>query len=613
MANEPYTTPETAAPTISKLVGYLSTHDDGTWFYRGQIRCYDKLLLPSAFRAMLRETPVIDVNQPDAGHSMRGIGRRFFGNFVWDREDFEQQAAARLFGSSVDGWRAPPAPAPGTPRDADAYYRTHFSQPGGTYQGPPWTPLDELARSTLSTVEFNGVAERQGCQATVASILAQRFPSVDPNDTFAHAFIDNFHRHVFHTDILVNACGYLVGSLISQHYGFYSSLLDATTSIDVAAFFATHALPDYHLVSYVPAGSLGVIYRFPNLAPNLTPFTVFETDYYHAPGTLQTHTILEALEADVSVEESLKTLRQCFQMRTCPGAGERRYELLKFPRGAVARSRIGRQKAAVVIPDEIIKAVGISVTHPITGLPSFAPNFSQWECQKSIEDLHHRPGVQCFFFRHGTVDPTPQLNAVYLWPNEDDYLLLAIAYLFVSGVCFHAYPAFILPQRLDLIDPGYGQIPTDRLAASARDYLSRCDESALSATSAPLFPGNDKFLFYIYKAGVLSYRGHVTGDGVAIEEALKHCWLARSFDRTSLVLIALEMLLHEAMGRRSELAALNAEAEGVLTKESRTPFWESMGCSSAFEFFQRNYLYPLYQRRFSRNFPYYFYELYQSA
>ena len=429
--------------------------------------------------------------------------------------------------------------------------------------------------------------------------------AVSALSTIAHDFVDRFHRHTFLTDVMVSACGYLIGSLISQHYGFYSGLLDATTSADVAAFFATHAAPEYELFCGTSTDRLGVIYRFPNLAPNLTPSVAFETDYYRAPGTVGTHSLLTALEADVSIEGSLRTLRQCFQMRTCPEVAQRRYDLLKFPRGAISRSRIGRQKAVVVIPDEIRTSVPTYTSHPATGMPIITSN-STWECQQSIEDLHYRSKVQCFYFQHSRIDPVPQLNAAYLWPNEGDYFLLMIAYLFASGLGAYVYPSVILPQRLDLIEPGHGYVPPKKLAESAKEYISQCDESALSESIAPLFPGNGKFLFYIYKAGVLSYRGHVMGDGVAIEEALRHCLVARAFDRTSVTLIALEMILNEAMGRHSNLPALRDEALEVIVKDGHSP-------SKAFQFFQMNYLYALYLKRFSRDFAFYFYSLYQSG
>jgi hypothetical protein len=609
--DEPYTTPQTAATNICELVRWLSDHDDGRRLYRGQVRHYERPLLPSAYRAILRENPTVVVKQPNASHSMRGIGQRFLGNFVWDREDFRQQATARFEGTSSEGSNASPVPASTAGRDAEAYYQTHFTQPDGVYCPPPETPLEELARSSLSTVGFNSTVKQQSGRAAVSSILARRFPSADRNDRFAHDFVDDFHRNVFHSEILVNACGYLVGSLISQHYGFRSDLLDATTSIDVAAFFATHASPEYRVVSGTGAHNVGIIYRFQNDACSLDHSIVFETDYYHAPGTLVTHTLLGGLEAEISIEDSLRSLRQCFQMRVGP-TGERRYDLLKFPRRAIASSRIGRQKAAVIIPDEIHKALPVISSDPRYGNLVVRPGENVL-CQQSVEDLHYRSGVQCFYFRHTGIDPTPELDASYLWPNDDDYFLLAIAYLFESGVSFHAFPGFILPQRLDLVDAGHGHIPTNQLLATARHYMSSCNESALSATLAPLFSVTGKILYYIYKAGVLSYRGHVTGDAVAIDEALNHCRVARAFDKTSLALIALEMLLHETMGRTNEMAGLYIEAEKVLANESPEAFWEKYGCSDALEYFRAEYFFPLYQRQFSSDFSFFFYELYQGA
>ena len=67
----------------------------------------------------------------------------------------------------------------------------------------------------------------------------------------------------FFTDIIITAFSYVMGSMISQQYGFQSGLLDATSSIEVAAFFATHGSPDYELIQPNDRYKYGVIYKIP--------------------------------------------------------------------------------------------------------------------------------------------------------------------------------------------------------------------------------------------------------------------------------------------------------------------------------------------------------------
>jgi len=620
MSSEPFLEPENATQNILELIKYLSDTDNGGFIYRGQIKRYGGPLLPSAFRGILQDNPVISENDKDIVHSMRKVGRRFNGNFVWDREDYHHKAMRNLTGSSPSLHQI----AEGTLRDADAYFKTHFKSEGSfaTLVQQSNTELENFLRSTTSTIEFNSLSEKHGCRQAVSSMIREAFPSLDSNHPYLHKYVDDYHLHRFYTDILVNSFGYLLGSLVSQHYGFSSGFLDATTSIDIAAFFATHAAPDYKFLGTSGNSEIGVIYRISDLTPNLEIIRLCDIEYETARGAVTTCNLLRQLEDDVSVAQSFEAIRGCFEFRTrlhetiggfvLPPL--RRYDLLKLPRGAISSSRIGRQMSAVVVPDEIHKAVKIGYRgHPLTG-KIVIDGASTVLCQQSVEDIHYRKDVRCFYFRHSNINPCPDITPSYLWPNEEDFFLVAIAFLFDSGFNFFLTPGYILPRRIDLIDPGYGNILKEGLLARMeRSIHGEKDNISQHTIENILDSPEEKQLYRVYKAATLSYQGHVTGDGSAIESAFSFCRHARQYDPTNITLVALEMLLYEAMAKMSEVGKLRDEAVKMVEKEYSAKGIEGLGYNSSFELYMCEYYYKLYQWRFRADFAFLLYEMYQTS
>lgn len=118
-----YTDPERPAADINELLTYLAAASDEPWLYRGQVKRYPGPLLPSGFRHILGSQPVIEAPDPDAGDSLRQVGRRFIGNFPWDQEDNARAATHRM--SSAKTAHSSAAPATG-PRGAKAFVN-HFS------------------------------------------------------------------------------------------------------------------------------------------------------------------------------------------------------------------------------------------------------------------------------------------------------------------------------------------------------------------------------------------------------------------------------------------------------------------------------------------------------
>ena len=64
---------------------------------------------------------------------------------------------------------------------------------------------------------------------------------------------------------LIEALWRAAGNIVAQQYGITSEAIDVTSSVDVAAFFATHDYPKYEHFSGDAEKPVGVIYRFPHL------------------------------------------------------------------------------------------------------------------------------------------------------------------------------------------------------------------------------------------------------------------------------------------------------------------------------------------------------------
>lgn len=125
--------------------------------------------------------------------------------------------------------------------------------------------------------------------------------------------------------------------------------------------------------------------------------------------------------------------------------GEADYNLLRLPNNSYQDSRVFRQKAVILLPDELREEDETSELSIIgTRLPRY----------QYIEDLSSRDGVKKYFFRHSKNNDL-SLNREYLWPREDPILNLVI--WIVGSICQRTFGRenHIILHRLDLIDGGY--------------------------------------------------------------------------------------------------------------------------------------------------------------
>ncbi len=406
------------------------------------------------------------------------------------------------------------------------------------------------------------------------------------------------HRDVIRQKFL-NAFGFLLGFTFAQHYGFKSEMLDVSTDVEVAAFFATHASPHYDLVGPDGPDKTGVIYRFARLDTNIPASEFLQRTYYTAPGTLVCHELLKRFEADVTLQEAWESLRYYYELYRA--TGERKFDLLKLPRGMVASSRVGRQSAAVLIHDEI-QLVSKSPSYgvgPIFGELQINVDQRQPVFQ-SFEDFNTREGTRAYYFRHGGARPEINLTAETLWPNKTDDLLLTIAYVLSGSFSHYVEPFGDMPDRFDLVDPGVGMLEPDRMKQQIGETLQGQDDFSGTIKYAKLLhDSSDCLTYFIRKAASLCYKSHVTADHEMARECIQLIDEALSIDSESVVLLVLKNMMHEALGEKGKamlaLGRAYKEAGGL----------KGMGIV-------QEILKELYDKRWDPGFPRLLWEYYQS-
>lgn len=411
----PFRTPELAAKDAATLYRYLAEMDrGGRYIYRGQTAEYPGPLLPSAFRSILTDVNgrvVMDSSDPlYAKFSLRRCGHRFIGEynncFLQYRNPVRHliqngasagkiQASFELFKKIIDGIDIP------------------MSQEGEAYVA--W--IDAL-HQCLSSEELSLFNENQDHWMIL---------------------INNFHRRQYRMDRLIDLFDYTLGTTIAQQYGLSSEGLDATKSLDVALFFATRESGDFRTIK---SNGIGVVYRFPFPLNDVASSPLSKYNYYTLPSIVDVRDVIYRFEtANLNRAES----RRCLD--TYIGAhyidGLRNPNLLFLPKGFYESTRVSRQDAVIVFPDEIRE----DHTDREPGIGGIV--FPKY---RYIEDLAARDGVEKFYFSHSGNLPEgiTSITRDTLWPREDA-LLETVVRIILGRYRMRMQHA----KRLDLVDVGF--------------------------------------------------------------------------------------------------------------------------------------------------------------
>ena len=411
------------AVSIRDVVEHLMQEDrQGTFLYRGQPREYPGPLLPSLYRHYERTGRTYRAHDPEYEYSLRKSGAAFVDL------------------NPISGWFSSQSIDP-IVTSQEAVRRASYK----ALELLLTDPLCDTAAISGNLSEFFSERLHLNDQASL-DLLAESMRQV----------AETSHRRYIRDVVFSLPLGKLLGTTVAQQYGFSSGYLDVTTSVRVAAFFATHQAPAYHPISGNKA--LGIIYRFPRAASStwskqevmtrrlasLPPSVVIEAGAAPFEGNSPDYSACIRKYTEYALD-SLQTADPLWE------------EYFTLPRGWLKYSRLGRQGAAVLIPDRIMKPLAEN-PEPVWW------QHSDWVIAEllAIEDLTSRPHAEKYYFRHSPNEAKELgLNREYLWPRDSDFFLMVTKSLLLLGADVGTqYPntGYLLrriPNRPDLVDPGY--------------------------------------------------------------------------------------------------------------------------------------------------------------
>jgi hypothetical protein len=430
MHDAPFSTPASAAATASVLRRYLKDADgQGRYVYRGQTVDYSGPLLPSAFRPILTEKygrVTMGADGLFGASSLRKCGKLFYGEY---NACFQQYAdpISHLLGSASSE----------EINEVALLYKRILDDPfiGLKQEGSAFVPWLEALGRVLSAREYD------------------RFSR---NKDHWMLRINNYQRRIYRMDRFIALFGYTLGTTIAQQYGFSSEGLDATKNIDVAFFFATHNSTDFREI--VQEG-IGVVYRIPFEPNDVASVPINHYNYYTLPSIVDAKDVVYRFEV-----EGLTSTDSRMCVDTYVGAslidGFQDSNLLVLPDAFYRTSRIDKQDAVIIFPDEI-RQDDMERSQGVDGI-----RFPKY---RYVEDLAAREGVQKFFFRHTGNLPSEvaKIKREELWPRDD--LLLDVVVRIVLG---DYRMRDNHPKRPDLIDGGFDNEEFAR-SASERYWADR--------------------------------------------------------------------------------------------------------------------------------------------
>ena len=299
--------------------------------------------------------------------------------------------------------------------------------------------------------------------------------------------LDEIHRmHVRHLAFL-QPYRNMLGMTLAQQYGFSSELLDFSSDVRVAAFFACDDGPHYTFEGERLAQRLGtdvgVIFRLPSQAGQIRYERIDSRNYYTCPPQVHladvcirfedksspemsdqwTPRLVEeemavmvnggtplrfqsAIETELSMKRRMpieRAVDRYLALYYEPFAGNVRYfRLLDMEPGSFAASRLGRQNAVVVVPDELRETVR-------------DPSQGDYTSFQAVEDVRHRDGCDVFFFRHSDEPPRfGGINREYLRPSHDCFKTMISRALDPSTEQYW-FKEMTIPKRLDLVSTGF--------------------------------------------------------------------------------------------------------------------------------------------------------------
>lgn len=418
------------AKDVLELLRYLKNEEhEASYVYRGQVKEYEAPLVPSMYRRCISYLDkAVDREDPLYKYSLKKIGNKYYGDYVANFKKYRSE----IFENVI----------------SDEKERIQI-----IYEKALRSPM-LLFKQQANRVVHNCIASRLDLIKSILSKEEWQLFSLYKDRWMP--LINNYDRRIIRMFGFFKPLGFLLGAALAQQYGFSSEGLDATKNIDVACFFATHSSEDYY--NKTQEEGTGIIYRFPYKQVYAAREGGFQYDFYSPHSLIDIGDIVEHLTYDVADINSFFSAFETFYSKKMMG-GDADYNLLKLPKDSYWNSRIYRQKAVILLPDEIREE---DESSELSIIGNRLPRYQY------IEDLSSREGVEKFYFRHSKNNDSA-LNREYLWPREDPILYLIV--WIISAICQRSFSKdnhFIM-HRLDLIDGGY----------NPGEFLTICQDMAM--------------------------------------------------------------------------------------------------------------------------------------
>lgn len=417
--------PDEPAESIRDLVDYLLQQDrPGNFLYRGQPREYPGPLLPSLYRHYERTGRTYCVHDVEYEYSLRKSGRVFVDL------------------APISGWFSTEA------------LDSVLASPG---------PVRRASPQALELLLTDPQCDAAAISGKLSGFFSDRLhlddkASLDLLAESMRQIAEHSHKRYIRDVVFSLPLGTLLGTTIAQQYGFSSGYLDLATSITVAAFFATHQAKAYRPISQSSAP--GIIYRFPrDASPIWGKQEVMRRRLASLPPSIVIEDVTAPFEGQ-NPDYSDAILKYTEYALDALETGDPLWEeYLTLPRGWLKYSRLGRQAAAVLVPDRLVKPYSEAL-EPVRW------QHPDWVIAElfAIEDLASRPDVEKYYFQHSlSVAKDLALSREYLWPRDADFFLMVTKSLLLLGADVGTqYPntGYFLtrvPNRPNLIDSGYAE------------------------------------------------------------------------------------------------------------------------------------------------------------
>ena len=205
-----------------------------------------------------------------------------------------------------------------------------------------------------------------------------------------------------------------------------------------------------------------------------------------------------------------------------------------FPKGTFDRSRLGRQKAVVIVPDEIRKTV-------------YLRDAEDYASMQAIEDISTREGFDRFYFQHAGVRPEiNKVNRDYLWPNKGDQYLNLVKFPIDPATPQYHFAEQAVMKRKDLIAGGYCDNNQDNFALPPKT-VHQSDYSGLIAQiekNDVLYRKKyfDEFYQYLFHSAIYCRKGFLE-NGDFLLEARQSCDQALSLKKSFTINIVKHIVL----------------------------------------------------------------------